>query len=104
MPRLPHYFIIKAFVLDIHFPISPFCVCVCVFVFRFIIASRSASGPPCGTRIIAGRIVKESYGASKQQHTFTVSWGVTVFYKRYQIVGNLMHSISILLSLLANGK
>ncbi|KAL5579615.1 hypothetical protein UlMin_012057, partial [Ulmus minor] len=37
----------------------------------FNIASPSASGPPCGTRIIACRIVKESYGASKQQHTFT---------------------------------
>ncbi|GAV61415.1 zf-CCCH domain-containing protein/SAP domain-containing protein [Cephalotus follicularis] len=36
------------------------------------IASRSANGPPCGTRIIAGRIVKESYGAAKQQHTFTI--------------------------------
>ena len=42
------------------------------FFLRFNIASRSASGPPCGTRIIAGRIVKESYGAAKQQHTFTV--------------------------------
>lgn len=31
-----------------------------------------ASGPPCGKRIVAGRIVKESYGAAKQQHTFTV--------------------------------
>ncbi|XP_017978809.1 PREDICTED: zinc finger CCCH domain-containing protein 62-like isoform X2 [Theobroma cacao] len=38
----------------------------------FNIASRSASGPPCGTRIVAGRIVKESYGAAKQQHTFTI--------------------------------
>ncbi|XP_057976226.1 zinc finger CCCH domain-containing protein 62-like isoform X2 [Malania oleifera] len=36
------------------------------------IASRSATGPPCGTRIIAGRIVKDSYGAAKQQHTFTI--------------------------------
>uniref|UniRef100_A0A803LDI6 SAP domain-containing protein n=1 Tax=Chenopodium quinoa TaxID=63459 RepID=A0A803LDI6_CHEQI len=36
------------------------------------IASRSATGPPCGKRIVAGRIVKESYGAAKQQHTFTV--------------------------------
>ncbi|KAJ9179436.1 hypothetical protein P3X46_011224 [Hevea brasiliensis] len=36
------------------------------------IASRSARGPPCGTRIVAGRIVKESYGAVKQQHTFTI--------------------------------
>lgn len=36
------------------------------------IASRSACGPPCGERIVAGRIVKESYGAAKQQHTFTV--------------------------------
>ncbi|GMH03820.1 hypothetical protein Nepgr_005659 [Nepenthes gracilis] len=38
----------------------------------FNIVSRSASGPLCGKRIIAGRIVKESYGAAKQQHTFTV--------------------------------
>ncbi|XP_071901291.1 uncharacterized protein [Coffea arabica] len=38
----------------------------------FNIASRSASGPPCGTRLVAGRIVKESYGAAKQQHTFTI--------------------------------
>ncbi|KAK3220569.1 hypothetical protein Dsin_014539 [Dipteronia sinensis] len=38
----------------------------------FNIASRSASGPPCGKRIVAGRIVKESYGAAKQQHTFTI--------------------------------
>ncbi|XP_058180498.1 zinc finger CCCH domain-containing protein 62-like [Rhododendron vialii] len=38
----------------------------------FNIASRSASGPPCGTRIVAGRVVKESYGAAKQQHTFTI--------------------------------
>ncbi|KAE9617979.1 hypothetical protein Lal_00037807 [Lupinus albus] len=36
------------------------------------LASRSASGPPCGIRIVAGRIVKESYGAAKQQHTFTI--------------------------------
>ncbi|KAM7471888.1 hypothetical protein LguiA_010071 [Lonicera macranthoides] len=40
---------------------------------EFSIASRSATGPPCGTRVVAGRIVKESYGAAKQQHTFTVS-------------------------------
>ncbi|WVZ21889.1 hypothetical protein V8G54_000433 [Vigna mungo] len=39
---------------------------------EFNIASRSASGPPCGKRIVAGRIVKESYGAAKQQHTFTI--------------------------------
>ncbi|XP_038709707.1 zinc finger CCCH domain-containing protein 62-like isoform X2 [Tripterygium wilfordii] len=38
----------------------------------FSIASRSATGPPIGTRIVAGRIVKESYGAAKQQHTFTI--------------------------------
>ncbi|KAF3451995.1 hypothetical protein FNV43_RR08091 [Rhamnella rubrinervis] len=38
----------------------------------FNLASRSASGPPCGTRTVAGRVVKESYGASKQQHTFTI--------------------------------
>ncbi|KAK7275549.1 hypothetical protein RIF29_16668 [Crotalaria pallida] len=38
----------------------------------FSIASRSATGPPCGKRTVAGRIVKESYGAAKQQHTFTV--------------------------------
>ncbi|KAI7728159.1 hypothetical protein M8C21_013175 [Ambrosia artemisiifolia] len=38
----------------------------------FSIASRSATGPPCGQRTVAGRIVKESYGAAKQQHTFTI--------------------------------
>ncbi|KAK8930975.1 Zinc finger CCCH domain-containing protein 62 [Platanthera zijinensis] len=38
----------------------------------FSIASRSATGPSCGTRTVAGRIVKESYGAAKQQHTFTI--------------------------------
>ncbi|KAJ0075687.1 hypothetical protein Patl1_33771 [Pistacia atlantica] len=38
----------------------------------FNIASHSASGPPCGKRIVVGRIVKESYGVAKQQHTFTV--------------------------------
>ncbi|OMO52103.1 hypothetical protein COLO4_37416 [Corchorus olitorius] len=32
------------------------------FILMFNIASRSASGPPCGTRIVAGHIVKESYG------------------------------------------
>ncbi|RZC89950.1 hypothetical protein C5167_029020 [Papaver somniferum] len=36
------------------------------------IASRSATGPPCGTRTVVGRIVKESYGSAKQQHTFTI--------------------------------
>lgn len=38
----------------------------------FNIASRSSVGPPCGTRVVAGRIVNESYGAAKQQHTFTI--------------------------------
>lgn len=38
----------------------------------FNIASRSASGPPLGTRTVAGRVVKESYGSAKQQHTFTI--------------------------------
>ncbi|XP_011623117.1 zinc finger CCCH domain-containing protein 62 isoform X2 [Amborella trichopoda] len=38
----------------------------------FSIASRSATAPSCGTRLVAGRIVKESYGMAKQQHTFTV--------------------------------
>ncbi|MFQ6667789.1 hypothetical protein Gotur_033686 [Gossypium turneri] len=33
---------------------------------------ENASGPPCGTRIVVGRIVKESYGSAKQQHTFTI--------------------------------
>ncbi|KAK9102394.1 hypothetical protein Sjap_019648 [Stephania japonica] len=35
-------------------------------------ASRSSTAPPIGTRMVAGRIVKESYGAAKQQHTFTI--------------------------------
>ncbi|XP_073063704.1 zinc finger CCCH domain-containing protein 62-like isoform X1 [Primulina eburnea] len=38
----------------------------------FNIASRGGNGTPCGTRVVAGRIVKEGYGAAKQQHTFTI--------------------------------
>ncbi|KAJ4767711.1 Zinc finger CCCH domain-containing protein 62 [Rhynchospora pubera] len=38
----------------------------------FSIASRSATGPPIGKRTVAGRIVHESYGEAKQQHTFTI--------------------------------
>ncbi|XP_073147637.1 zinc finger CCCH domain-containing protein 62-like isoform X2 [Henckelia pumila] len=38
----------------------------------FNIASRGGSGAPCGTRVVVGRIVKESYGSAKQQHTFTI--------------------------------
>ncbi|KAL8539176.1 hypothetical protein ACS0TY_000972 [Phlomoides rotata] len=34
--------------------------------------SRSVKVGPCGTRVVAGRIVTESYGAAKQQHTFTI--------------------------------
>ncbi|KAJ8764446.1 hypothetical protein K2173_006186 [Erythroxylum novogranatense] len=33
---------------------------------------RSRSGKILGTRTVAGRVVKESYGSAKQQHTFTV--------------------------------
>lgn len=36
------------------------------------VAARSSGGPSIGTRTVAGRIIKESYGAAKQQHTFTI--------------------------------
>lgn len=39
----------------------------------FAIQRRGASGPPLGKRWVAGKVVNESYGAAKQQHTFTVS-------------------------------
>ncbi|KAJ7561653.1 hypothetical protein O6H91_03G036300 [Diphasiastrum complanatum] len=39
---------------------------------KFSVVTRSAQGPPLGKRVIAGRVVKESYGAKKQQHTFTI--------------------------------
>ncbi|PKI69625.1 hypothetical protein CRG98_009980 [Punica granatum] len=39
---------------------------------KFNLASRSANGPPIGKRIVAGRIIKESYGSAKQQQTFTI--------------------------------
>eukprot|EP01018_Ginkgo_biloba_P036276 Gb_38354 [translate_table: standard] len=39
---------------------------------KFDIASRGGAQTPLGKRTIAGRVVKESYGAAKQQHTFTV--------------------------------
>lgn len=42
----------------------------------FIVTNRfdkvTRRGSPLGRRTVAGRIVKESYGAAKQQHTFTV--------------------------------
>lgn len=34
---------------------------------------RSSGLPPLGLRTVAGKVVNESYGAGKQQHTFTVS-------------------------------
>lgn len=34
-------------------------------------------GRVIGNRTVAGRVVKESYGAAKQQHTFTVSLSCT---------------------------
>lgn len=36
-------------------------------------APREVKGRLCGQRTNAGRIIKESYGIAKQQHTFTVS-------------------------------
>ncbi|KAI3894609.1 hypothetical protein MKW92_035425 [Papaver armeniacum] len=36
------------------------------------ISSRSSAGPPCGTRTVVGRVVRDSYGSAKQQHTFTI--------------------------------
>ncbi|EPS62410.1 hypothetical protein M569_12381 [Genlisea aurea] len=38
----------------------------------FNVAYRGASAPSCGRRVTAGRIVKDSYGSEKQQHTFTI--------------------------------
>jgi len=35
-------------------------------------APREVKGRLCGQRTNAGRIIKESYGTAKQQHTFTV--------------------------------
>ncbi|KAI3897537.1 hypothetical protein MKX03_010402, partial [Papaver bracteatum] len=34
--------------------------------------SRIATGPLFGTRIVAVRILKESYGSDKEQQTFTI--------------------------------
>ncbi|KAK1277844.1 Zinc finger CCCH domain-containing protein 62 [Acorus gramineus] len=42
---------------------------------RFDIKTRSGGAKIIGKRTIAGRVLKESYGAAKQQHTFTVSPG-----------------------------
>ncbi|XP_073386972.1 uncharacterized protein [Physcomitrium patens] len=44
-----------------------------VYDMPFAIQRRGASGPPLGKRWVAGKVVNESYGAAKQQHTFTVS-------------------------------
>ncbi|KAI4331323.1 hypothetical protein MLD38_029516 [Melastoma candidum] len=39
---------------------------------KYSIVSGSATDRPCAKRVIVGRIVKESYGACMQQHTFTI--------------------------------
>lgn len=39
---------------------------------KYDLASRGGAQTPIGKRTIAGRVVKDSYGAAKQQHTFTV--------------------------------
>ncbi|KAJ6852198.1 zinc finger CCCH domain-containing protein 62-like isoform X1 [Iris pallida] len=39
---------------------------------KFDKVKRGGGGNIIGTRTIAGKVVKESYGATKQQHTFTV--------------------------------
>lgn len=39
---------------------------------KYDLASRGGAQTPIGKRTIAGKIVKDSYGAAKQQHTFTV--------------------------------
>lgn len=46
-----------------------------VYFTRFSKVTRH--GRVLGNRTIAGRVVKESYGAAKQQHTFTVSLNCT---------------------------
>lgn len=33
-----------------------------------------------GKRVVAGKVIKESYGKEKQQHTFTVRFDATVLY------------------------
>ncbi|KMZ56539.1 hypothetical protein ZOSMA_93G00030 [Zostera marina] len=43
-----------------------------VLIFEQNVYEMSATGPSLGTRTIAGRVVKESYGSAKQQHTFTI--------------------------------
>lgn len=43
-----------------------------LFLSRYDLASRGGAQTPIGKRTIAGKIVKDSYGAAKQQHTFTV--------------------------------
>jgi hypothetical protein len=39
---------------------------------RYNFIARCAAGPALGKRMVAGRVVSDSYGAAKQQHTFTV--------------------------------
>ncbi|GLJ48361.1 hypothetical protein SUGI_1020980 [Cryptomeria japonica] len=47
---------------------------------KYDLASRGGAQNPIGRRTIAGKVVKESYGAAKQQHTFTVEilWSIGV--------------------------
>lgn len=44
-------------------------------------------GRPLGRRTVAGRVVKESYGAAKQQHTFTVMLRLFLIFGRISRAG-----------------
>ncbi|KAJ7553205.1 hypothetical protein O6H91_06G088000 [Diphasiastrum complanatum] len=85
LARIKEHLELKAGGLEAKYPRSSFVICckgdACcgdVVLFhqtvynKYSIVTRRAQSPPLGKRLIAGRVVSESYGARKQQHTFTI--------------------------------
>ncbi len=67
------FFFIVSYFFDVSYWSSVF---IFIFLIMEFISNRFSKvtrhGRRLGKRTIAGRVVKESYGAAKQQHTFTV--------------------------------
>lgn len=68
-PFMPYTLTLWCLILDCEFSIA--------LLIKFLVLNRfnkvTRHGKILGRRTVAGRVVKESYGSAKQQHTFTVS-------------------------------
>jgi hypothetical protein len=61
-------------------------LCIVNESFSDIFDSGKRHAKCIGKRIVAGKVIKESYGKEKQQHTFTVRLYATVIYLSYKFL------------------